>query len=445
MDMETGWEMRLDEFARLVAEKLRESGWLGSLASLLGYLLGVLLPGERKSMEPMAERLDPQHTQAKHAALQWFITDSEWDYRIVLRTSREYGLPAVLAKGPLEAWIVDDTEFPKQGIHSVGVAHQYCGVLGKTANCQAAVSLTLANHFAGLPVAYRLYLPEEWTQNPARCKKAGVPSEVTFKKKWQIALDLVDELLREGVPKAPFLGDAAYGDASEFRDALTARGFPYALAISRNNTIWPPGWAPLPPGPKKPGRGVPPRSMKGNPACPAMKVDEFAFSLPPEAWREETWREGTRGPMTSRFAAARVRDAHGRTGAKAIQKIPEEEWLLIEWPEEEKKPTHYWMLTLPASMSVASLVDIAKLRWKVEQGYEELKQEVGLGHFEGRTWRGFHHHGSLCIAAYTFLIAEQARLSPPNLRSALRTAGFQEPPVPGRPPWRRSSATHRTP
>ena len=444
MDMETGWEKRLDEFACLVAEKLRESGWLGSLGSLLGYLLGLLLPGERKSMEPMAERLDPRHTEAMHAALQWFITDSVWDYQVVLRTSREYGLPAILTKGPLEAWIVDDTTFPKQGTHSVGVAHQYCGVLGKTANCQDAVSLTLANHFAGLPVAYRLYLPEEWTNDPPRCKKAGVPPEVTFMKKWQIALDLVDGLLREGVPKAPFLGDAAYGDASEFREGLTARGFPYALAISRNNTIWPPGWAPLPPAPKKPGRGRGATSMKGNPECPAMRVDAFALTLPPEAWREETWREGTRGPMTSRFAAIRVRSAYGRTGHKAIQKIPDEEWLLIEWPEDEPKPTRYWLSTMPATMLLAPLVDLAKLRWRVEQDFEELKQEVGLGHFEGRTWRGFHHHGSLCMAAYTFLIAEQTRLSPPNLRSALRAVGFQEPPVPGRPPWRRSSSTHRT-
>jgi SRSO17 transposase len=445
MDMETGWEMRLDEFARLIAERLKGSGWFGSLASLLGYLLGLLLPGERKSMEPIAERLDPQHTEAKHAAIQWFITDTAWDQQLVLRTSREYGLPAVLTKGPLEAWIVDDTAFPKQGTHSVGVAHQYCGQLGKTANCQAAVSISLANHFAGLPVAYRLYLPKEWTDDPARCKAVGVPPEVAFKKKWEIALDLVDGLLREGVPKAPFLGDAAYGDIWEFRDGLTSRGFSYALGIRGNNTIWPPGWTPLPPAPKKPGRGRPASSLKGNPECPAVRVDEFALTLPPEAWHEETWREGTRGPMTSRFAAVRVRSAHARTGAKAIQIIPEEGWLLVEWPSEAPEPTHYWLSTLSAMMPVPQIVDLAKLRWRIEQDYEELKQEVGLGDFEGRTWRGFHHHGSLCIAAYTFLIAEQARLSPPNLRSALRAAGFQEPPVPGRPPWRKSPTSHRTP
>ncbi len=444
MDMETGWENRLDAYADLIADRLRESGWFGSFASLFGYLFGLLLPGERKSMEPIAERLDPEHTQAKHSAIQWFITDSEWAYRVPLKVCREYGFPLLLDKGPLEAWIVDDTTYPKKGTHSVGVAHQYCGNLGKTCNCQAAVSLTLANHFAGLPVAYQLYLPKEWTDDPARCKAVGVPPEVAFKKKWEIALDLVDELLREGVPKAPFLADAGYGDVAEFRDGISARGFRYAMGIRRNNTIWPPGWAPLPPNPKKPGRGRPATSMKGDPECPAMKVVEFALSLPPEVWQEEKWREGTRGPMTSRFAAVRVRSAHDRTGAKAIQKIPDEEWLVIEWPPDEPEPTRYWLSTMPSTTPIPDLVDLIKLRWRVEQGYEDLKQEVGLGHFEGRTWQGFHRHGSLCMAAYTFLIAEQARLSPPTLRSALRAAGFPKPPVPGRPPWRRASHSHST-
>jgi SRSO17 transposase len=413
MNMDPEMENRLDAFVECLAKALRSSTqWCGTIATLCSYLMGVLLPGERKSMEPIAERLDPLHTEAQNARIQRMITDSVWDHRVVLRATRDFALPLLSTKGGLEAWIVDDTTFPKKGTHSVGVAHQYCGNLGKTANCQDAVSVSLANHFAGLPVEYQLYLPKEWTDDPARCKVAGVPPEMTFKKKWEIAIALIDNLMREGVPKAPFLGDAAYGDVVAFRRALTEKGFQYALGINTNNTIWPPDWVPLPPAPRQRKRGRPERSWQPNPEFPAIKVDAFARSLPTEAWQEVPWREGTQGPLTSRFAAVRIRPAQERSGSGTIQRIPDEEWLLVEWPTGEEKPTKYWLSTMPADMPIAQLVDLAKLRWRIEQDYEELKQEVGLGDFEGRTWRGFHHHAALCIAAYAFLIAEQTRLSP---------------------------------
>jgi SRSO17 transposase len=206
-------------------------------------------------MEPMAARLDPEHARARHASIQRLITDSEWDHRVLLGATRDHCLPLITSGYPLEAWIVDDTSFPKKGTHSVGVAHQYCGNLGKQANCQVAVTLSLVNHHAGLPAAYRLYLPEEWTNDPGRCKVAGVPSDVVFQKKWEIALALVDHLLGAQVPQSPFLGDAGYGGVPAFRQGLKDRGFRYALGIQKTEMIWPPGWAPLPPGAKPPGPG----------------------------------------------------------------------------------------------------------------------------------------------------------------------------------------------
>ena len=240
MDLDAGWEARLDAYTDGLAAALRSAGWCGSTEAMGRYCLGLLLPGERKSMEPMAARIDPDHVQAQFFSLQRLITDSAWDHQAVLDAVRNFCLPQILTQGRLEAWIVDGTTFPKQGTHSVGVAHQYCGNLGKTCNCQEAVSISLANHFAGLPVAYRLYLPQEWTDDPARCKTAGIPKDVVFRKKW----------------------------------------------------------------------------------------------------------------------------------------------LLVEWPTEESKPTRYWLSTMPANIPIRDLVDMANLRWRIEQDYEELKQDVGLGDFD---------------------------------------------------------------
>lgn len=433
-------DARLDAFADQLVAALRKSGWSGSEEAFCNYCCGLLLPGERKSMEPIAARLDPWHTQACYASIQRLITDSEWDPQVVLDASRAYALPFMSSRGRIEAWIGDDTSYPKQGRFSVGVGHQYCGCRGNHQNCQVAVSLSLANHFAALPVAYRLYLPEGWTKDRARCQKAGVPEGTVFKRKWEIALDLIDHLLAKGVARASFVGDAGYGQIPEFRRGLTKRGFRYALGVQSTEQVWPPGWSPAPAGTKPPGRRRTESHLTQNPEIPAVTVEALALSLPPEAWKQVTWGQGSQGILESRFAWTRVRPTQGYCNrrSQAVYAIPEEEWLLVEWPEDKPEPVRYWLATLPADTPVPELVDLAKLRWRIEQDYEELKQEIGLGHFEGRTWRGFHHHACLSIACYAFLIAERARLSPPRPRFLRR---FPEPALPPPKPWRRPSRT----
>jgi len=438
VDLDDGWEQRLQRYIDGLVVALRSSGWCGTVEAFRGYCLGLLIPGERKGMEPIAARLDPAHVQARYASIQRLVTDSQWDHQVLLGAVRAYCLPLFIAKPRLEAWVVDDTTFPKKGTHSVGVAHQYCGNLGKQANCQDAVSLSLVNHHAGLPVAYRLYLPKEWTDDPVRCRAAGVPGEVVFQTKWEIALTLVDQQLEAKVPQAPFLGDAGYGQVPAFRQGLTERGFRYVLGIQKTEMIWPPGWAPLPPGTKPPGPG---RTrtvdhMRQNPASPALTAMAFAKALPQGAWQERSWRQGTQGVLRSRFALARVRPTAGCCNRKSeiVYSIPEEAWLIMEWPEGEEEPARYWLATMPEDMPEDELIALAKLRWRIEEDYEDLKQEVGLGDFEGRTWRGFHHHAGLCIAAYAFLIAERARLFPPTGRT---TPGLPRLAIPKGRPWRR--------
>lgn len=376
---------------------------------LRAYVTGLCVPGERKSMEPMAARIDPRHVGARHQSLQHFIADAPWDPTAVLRVAREWLLAPMVRHGPVAAWIVDDTAFPKKGQHSVGVARQYCGVLGKQDNCQVAVSVSVANDAVSLPVAYQLYLPESWASDRPRRRAVGVPDDVPFQPKWQIALGQLRAVLAEGVPRAPVVADAGYGDATAFREALTALGLAYAVGVKKETTAWPPGEAPRPPTPWT-GRGRPPTLLRRTATHTPQSLKELALALPPTAWRTVRWREGTRGAMRSRFARLRVRPAHRdeeRTEARP------EEWLLIEWPRDAAEPTKYWLSTLPATTPLPPLVRLAKLRWRIERDYQELKDELGLDHFEGRGWRGFHHHGALCIAAYAFLAAERARLSPP--------------------------------
>jgi len=385
---------------------------------LRAYVTGLCLPGERKSIEPMAARVDPRHVPARHQSMHHFIADAPWDAAAVLRVARDWVLGPMVRHGPVVAWIVDDTGFPKKGQHSVGVARQYCGVLGKQDNCQVAVSVSVANEAVSLPVAYRLYLPESWATDRKRRRAAGVPDDLTFQSKWQIALGQVQALQAEGVPAAPVVADAGYGDTTAFREALTTAGLAYVVGVKKETTAWPPGQAPRPPQRWK-GRGRPPTLVRRTARHTPQSLKQLARALPPTAWRTVTWREGTRGAMRSRFARLRVRSAHrdeGRTEPRP------EEGLLIEWPRGDAEPTKYWLSTLPETTSLADLVRLAKLRWRIERDYQELKDELGLDHFEGRGWRGFHHHGALCIAAYAFLAAERARLSPPAPLAFLRAA-----------------------
>ncbi len=429
--MRTRETARARRFAAYVARLAAVLGHRDRHEPLRAYVTGLCLPGERKSIEPMAARIDPRHVRARHQSMHHFVADAPWEAAAVLRVAREWMLAPMVRHGPVAAWIVDDTAFPKKGQHSVGVARQYCGVLGKQDNCQVAVSVSVANEAVSLPVAYQLYLPESWASDRRWRRAAGVPTHITFQPKWQIALDQIRTLQAEGVPPAPVVADAGYGDTTAFREALTAAGLAYVVGVKKETTAWPPGEAPRPPKRWK-GRGRPPTRVRRTATHTPQSLKELALGLSPTAWRTVTWREGTRGGMRSRFARVRVRPAH-RDEARAEPRA--DEWVLVEWPRGAAEPTKYWLSTLPPSTPLAELVRLAKLRWRIERDYQELKDELGLDHFEGRGWRGFHHHGALCIAAYAFLAAERARLSPPAPLAFLHAAplpkGFTPRGAPG--------------
>ena len=412
-------------FASYVAGLESVIGHAERTRPLRDYCTGLMLPGERKSVEPMAARTASARTAAQHQSLLHFVANAAWSDEDVLAKVREMVLPAIGKNGPIEVWIIDDTSFPKQGKHSVGVHHQYCGQLGKPANCQVAVSLSIANHAASLPVAYRLYLPQQWTKDRARRKKAGIPKEIKFKTKPEIALEQIRQALEQPVPVGVILADAGYGKGTEFRTELTQLGLQYAVGIESNATVWEPGQGPLRAPARKPGRGAPAKRLQRSANHQPISVKELAFRLPSSTWKEIGWRQGSEGTLRSRFAAVRVRPAH--RGYKRMEPYPEE-WLLIEWPKKASEPTKYWLSTLPPKTSLKSLVKIAKHRWIVERDYEELKQELGLGHYEGRGWRGFHHHAVLCIAAYGFLVNERTRFSPSARAGHIRLSTPSSPP-----------------
>ena len=401
---------RFDAYAMLLA---KAAGHADRREPLALYCQGLILPGDRKSIEPMAARLDPIHVQARHQSLHHLVAQAGWSDAAVLRVARDYAREAMEIQGPVEAWIIDDTGFPKKGTHSVGVAHQYCGPYGKTSNCQCAVSLSMASRWASVPVAFRLYLPESWAKDMERRAVAGVPEDVVFRTKWQLALGLIDAQRKDGVTDLPVLADAGYGDAAGFRDGLTERHLVYAVGINKTTTVWANGNAPLAPKVQT-GKGQPGKLLRRDAEHQPVSIKALAETLPKSTWHKVPWAEGTRGLMESRFTALRVHPAHRDN--KLTQMRPEE-WLLIEWPESETEPTKYWFSTLPESTAIAQLVRLAKLRWRIERDYQEMKDELGLDHFEGRGWRGFHHHLSLCAATYAFIVAERSRLSPPTVQS----------------------------
>jgi SRSO17 transposase len=375
---------------------------------LTAYCTGLLLPGERKSVEPMAARIAPDKVSAKHQSLHHFVAKAPWNEAMLLGAVRSFVLPKIEQQAPLRAWIVDDTGIPKKGKHSVGVARQYCGELGKQDNCQVAVTLSVASDHASLPIAVQLYLPESWANDMARRRKAGVPDEVRFKTKPQIALDQVRQAIADGVAKGVALADAGYGNDTSFRTGLTELGLAYVVGVQGSTAVWAPGTAPQPAKPWS-GQERPPKLLRRDGKAKPVKVSDLAKDLPRNAWKKVRWREGSNGDLVSRFAAVRIRPSH-RDSWRA-EPWPEE-WLLIEWPENEEAPAKYWLSTLPASRPLRELVDTAKLRWRIERDFQDLKQEIGLDHYEGRGWCGFHHHAALSIAAYGFLVAERSPIPP---------------------------------
>lgn len=362
------------------------------------YIRGLLMDGERKSIEPIANRLPDGNVQA----LQQFVNQSPWSTEQV-RAALARKMEAEFI--PEAYWLIDETSFPKQGKHSVGVARQYCGALGKTANCQVAVTLDLGTEESSIPLDWALYLPEQWIDDPVRRKKAGIPDKVFFKKKPDLALDLIDEVRRWALSDRLVLADSAYGDGYGFRQGLRDRNLHYVLQVSGDVTAWTEDPHPVEP-PMKRGGKVPRKRLYAKELPPVRNLCEIAKDLSSSSWKKVTWREGTKGPLSSRFARIEVWMANGLVQGKTME-VPKEE-LLIEWPSDKEAPSKFWLSSLPPRRtSLRSLTRKAKGRFRIEQDYQEMKGEVGLDHFEGRSWQGWHHHVTLVALAYAFLVMER--------------------------------------
>ncbi len=378
------------------------------------YLRGLMLDGRRKSIQAMAGRLADGNEQN----LQQFVNQSTWDPLPVRRRVAERMTELISP----EAWVVDDVSFPKDGRMSAGVIRQYCGALGKRANCQVAVSVHAVTATASCPLQWRLFLPKEWAEDAERRTVCKVPADIEHREKWLLAVDILDELAAWGIPPRVVLADAAYGTNATFRTALADRDLDYVLSVGCGVTAHPFDAVPEAPARKGANGCWPqPRYRQAPPTVAA-----HAAALGRRGFTEVTWRQGSRGPMRSYFAALRVRPASNsiirplRTRASAEQGwwdgVLPDLWLLAQWPAEADAPTDYWFSNLPADTGLEDLVHWAKLRWRIEHDYRELKHGLGLDHFEGRSWPGWHHHVTLVTAAHAFLTEQ--RLSPKALAPA---------------------------
>ena len=411
----------LEPFLEVLGHKKRRS-W----APL--YLRGLLGPSERKSLQPMAASLG----LSGHDQLQHFIASPVWDDGPLWRVLAEQA--DRLVGGPKAALVIDDTALPKKGTLSVGVARQYCGQLGKRANCQALVSLTLAGREVPVPVGLRLFLPAEWTADPERCAAAGVPEdEVVARAKGEIALAELDRLIATGVRFGLTLADAGYGASAAFRQGLSERGLTWAVGIPRNQKVY-----------GVDVQLVPPTGRKRRPA-PDQEPREAEAVLAELPWRRVTWRQGTKGPLAAQFAATRVRVGDGATWGNNRHLPGDEVWLVGEWRSSGERKYH--LSNLPPRTSPRALAAAIKARWVCEQGHQQLKQELGLGHFEGRSWTGLHRHALMTCMAFAWLqhlrLAGQRRTGTgKNPASCSGTATIAEPA--GRPPRHHDAAVRRS-
>ncbi|MDP2859438.1 MAG: IS701 family transposase [Bacillota bacterium] len=358
------------------------------------WIQGLLMEGGRKTAAGIANRHG-----ADAQALQQFVNQSPWDWRPLRKALAELSVESLSSRC---GWILDDTGFPKKGTHSVGVTRQYSGTLGKIGNCQIGVSLNYATDDCCVPLDFELYLPEEWAGDAHRRRKAGVPEEVGFRAKWQLALQMIDRALECRIPIGVVIADAGYGIIGQMRQALRERELRYVLGVQQSAGVWLKQEVYV--RPEYQGRGQPRKRRYDLPK--PQSVLEVAKKLTPEAWHKVTWRQGTKGDLSSRFAAVRAQPSAGHVQHQ-IRDIMG--WLLVEWPEGEAEPVKYWISNLPEDTSLRDLVYWAKLRWWVEQNYEQLKQQIGLDHFEGRSWPGWHHHVTLCMIAFNFLVLETVR------------------------------------
>ena len=361
------------------------------------YAQGVVGDGERKSVEPIAARAtgDPLACKPMHLRLLHFIGRSPWNDRLVRREAAWYAIEALQEQEPVSVWIIDDTGFLKQGDHSVGVQRQYTGTAGKIANCQVGVSLSVATRNEHVPIDFALYLPESWTEDAGRRREARIPKDVVFKTKIDLATDLITRAVEDGIPGEVVLADCFYGVSSDFRNVTRMYGLDFGVAVNAITRVWVLDAL---------GR------RRGGP----VGAQQLGLDLGAKAFRCITWRQGTKGDrkkLSSRFCFRRVKAAND-DGTEARDKEPL--WLVIEWPEGEKKPTKFTLTSLPRRMSKKQIVRLFKERWRTERAYEDLKGELGLDHFEGRSFPGWHHHVSVVLCCYAFIVAERVRHFPPS-------------------------------
>jgi SRSO17 transposase len=392
------------------AAQARLSKYIDSIGTVLGrkgrresfalYAEGVLGDGERKSIEPIAARAcaDPARADAEHQRLLHFALDAPWSDDDVRREAARYAIEAMTAHEPIDSWIVDDTGFLKQGRHSVGVQRQYTGSAGKTTNCQIGVSLTVATRTEQLPIDFALYLPESWTEDDQRRREARIPDDVQFATKPELALRLLQHAVDNGVPKSLVLADQAYGTSRDFRKGLREMGLHYAVAVDNRTVVM---------GFDKLGRR---REEIISLVDLAHRIDAR------DGFRRCTWRRGTKQDLSARFALRRVVPAYD--GAHDVDKR-EAVWLLIEWRDDEPEPANYFFCSLPGRPTKKQLVRRVMQRWRIERTYQDLKDELGLDHYEGRRFPGWHHHVSVVLCCYAFVIAERVRHFPPSARRPL--------------------------
>lgn len=377
---------RLSEFLDKIGALLRDKRQRASFAL---YTTGLLNDGERKSMEPIAARVgcDPETTVVVHNQLMRLLSSNAWHDEPIRAFATNYAIEAMQSQAPINTWIVDDTGMLKQGKCSPGVQRQYTGSAGKTANCQIAVSLVLANGLSHVAADARLYLPESWAADRERCRRAHIPDDVEYAPKWALALEMIELAVNAGVPKGVVLADCDYGNKTVFRDTLAQLGLKYAVEIQSTTKV----------------RRVGAHNVPGE----RIAVGDIGRRLR-KKFRTVTWREGTNSALRSRFARIRVivdREDN-------IEREPE--WLLIEWPKGESGPTKFVLSTLPKSASCKHLVRTFKERWRIERSYEDMKGELGFDHYEGRSFVGWHHHVTAVLVCYAFLVAELVRSFPPS-------------------------------
>lgn len=381
-----GLQQRMEEYFNRIGTVLGNNYRRASFAT---YAMGLLGDGERKSMEPIAARAcaDPEEVEAQHQRLGHFIRDAKWEDRRVRAEGTRYALELMTAREPILTWILDDTGFLKQGKHSVGVQRQYTGSAGKITNCQVGVSLSVASRSEHLGIDFELYLPESWTEDKERRKEARIPAAVKFKTKPELALEMLDRAIEDGVPKGVLLADEGYGASREFREGLIARGLEYAVAVSSSTTAWL-------------------ACRDGTLSKDRWSAAEIAEGLGEKQFRRTSWREGTRGMLHARFAMRRVVVGNGK-GRPPLKRRAE--WLLMEWRDGEPKPQHFYLLTGSEKAARKQMVRLVKERYRTERFYQDMKGELGLDHFEGRTYPGWHHHVSVALCCNAFVVGEKLR------------------------------------